>query len=473
MKYLQKCGEFLVWLAALGLLAGALGCAVGRDYKRPEVGVPNQYRDQLTTNEVASLADLPWWQVFDDPVLQGLIGEAVASNVNLRAAAARVEQARALVGVARADMLPQFGYQGDASRQRQTTPTTSTFNLFDAGLSFAWELDVWGRIRRSTEAAQASLLAVEENQRGVYLSLVSSVAQNYFDLVDLDRKLEIARQTVVSYEYTLMLFNQRYHGGVDSRLPVARAKANLAEAMAAASQLEAQITSKENQLCVLLNRVPGPISRTNLYEVMLLPPSIPAGIPSLLLERRPDICQAEANMMQANALVGVAMANFFPRIGLTSLFGSQSDELGQLLKRDSSVWNVAGNMTGPIFQGGRLRSQYQAQLAQWEEAKLVYEGVVLQAFAEVASVLKNQQKLAEVRTYRLKDVESLQEAVQLSMSRFTMGMSSYYEVLESQQRLFPAQNELASTIHDQLLVLVQLYRSLGGGWLIEMPGAKK
>ena len=381
-------------------------------------------------------------------------------------AAARVEQARALAGVAGADFWPQIGYNLNASRQRQAVPGAegpSTFNLFGAAASVAWEVDIWGRIRRSTEAAKADLFAAEEYRRGVLLTLVSSVAQGYIQLLEFDRQLEIARTTTASYQKTLDLFTRRYDRGVDTKLSVMRATANLAEAAAAIAGTEQQIAAQENELCVLLGRLPGPIPRGAPPE-RIEPPSVPSGLPSQLLERRPDIRQAEAAVIGANARVGVAIANFFPQIGLTGLFGAASPELDNLLANQSMIWSAGGTFAGPIFQGGRLAGSYRAQKAQWEEIELAYRKTVLQAFSEVATVLNSRVKLAEIRRQRENDVEALRESVRLATSRYTMGLSNYYEVLEAQQLLFPAENALAAAVANQMLAVVALYRALGGGW---------
>lgn len=461
---------FKVGRAAVPLLASAtllFGCAVGKDYKRPTIETPVIYRDQIGSKEAASFANLPWWDVFQDKCLLQLISKAVTNNLNLQVAAARVEQARAQVGVAQADFSPQINYQMDGSRSRNLSPITeeySSYNLWDAMLNATWELDVWGRIRRSTEAARANLLSTEEFRRGVLVSLVGDVAEAYLNLLALDQKKSIALKTIEAYRKTVEIFERQYSGGANSKLPVERAKANLADAKAVSADLDQQIATTENQICVLLGTLPGPIERGSDFAQKLYPPDVPAGLPSELLERRPDIRQAEANLMAANALVGVAMANFFPKIGLTALFGDQSKELDMMFKKDPMVWNFGGTVAGPLFQGGRLRSQYKAQVAVWEQAKLTYQQTVLQAFADVSSILKQREVLVRVRGCREDNVTALRESVRLSTLRFELGMSGYYEVLEAQQQLFPAENNLVTTIQSQYVSLVKLYRALGGGW---------
>lgn len=455
--------------APLLCLLLASGCPVGPNYVRPESTPPPDFYGQEPSPPAESLADLPWWEVFSDPVLQRLVTEAVQSNYDLRVAVARVEQANALVGVARAPLLPQVSYEGTAARQRSLVFPgfpNQTYNLFAGTFNLAWELDIWGRIRRATEAAQAELLATDEFRRGVLLTLVSSVAQNYFDLIELDRELEIALDTTQSFRDTLQLFTRRFEGGVGSKLQTERAAAALYQTEANIPNLEAQIVAKENQLNVLLGRNPGPIPRGKSLVQQTTPPATPPGLPADLLERRPDVRQAEETIRSANAQIGVAVANFFPRIGLTSLYGGQSTELSDVVKGSANIWNLVGSVAGPIFTGGQLLEQYYAQVAAWEETKLQWEQTLITAFSEVSTTLVTQQKLAEVRVAQQKTVDAYSESVRLSLLRYNQGLANYYEVLEAQQLLFPAENDLARTQRDQLLVVVDLYRALGGGWQV-------
>ena len=453
---------------AAGLaVALASGCALGPNYVRPEVSAPSEYRGQATPVDAASIADLPWWEVFGDPVLQQLIADALAANYDLRAAVARVEQAKALVGVAQSPFYPQIQYQGSAGRQRQPellgTPA-ATFDLFYGAFSLAWELDVWGRIRRSSEAAREQYLATEEARRGVLLTLATSVAQAYLGLLELDRELDITRETVKSFEETLQLFTRQYTGGVGNKLQVDRAEAALAQTQAQVPDLERRIVVQENAIRVLLGQSPGPIPRGAPLVDRPAPPDTPPGLPSALLERRPDVLVAEHAIASANAQVGVAIANFFPQIGLTALYGGQSTELSDIVKGSFSVWNVAGNAAGPLFQGFELLEQYRAQVAAWEEAKARYEQTVLNAFAEVSNTLTAQTRFAEVRAAQERAVRAYQESVRLSLLRYTYGLSGYFEVLEAQQQLFPAEITLSQVQLSQLLTVVNLYRVLGGGW---------
>jgi outer membrane protein, multidrug efflux system len=454
--------------AALALVVAlASSCAVGPDFVPPEVSPPADYRSHVGAAEAASLADLPWWQVFQDPVLQDLIQSALRQNYDLRSAVARVEQSSQLVRVARSPFYPQIGYEGSAGRQRQPEfqgMPHDTFNLFYGALSLAWEIDVWGRIRRSSEAAQEVLLATESFRRGVMLSLATGVATSYLQLLELDRELQISHETAESFRDTRDLFQRRFEGGVGNSLQVQRAEASLAQTEANIPELERLIVAQENALSVLLGREPGGIPRGTPLEDHPVPPATPPGLPSDLLERRPDVQQAEHTVASANAEVGIAIANFFPRIGLTALYGQQSDDLSDLLKQDFNLWNVAGNAMGPLFQGFALLGQYRAQVAGWDETVAQYQGTVLNAFAEVSDALTAQTKLADARAAQERAVAAYRESVRLARIRYDSGLASYFELLEAQQQLYPAEVSLARIQRDQYLAVIDLYRALGGGW---------
>ena len=448
-------------------------CAIGPNYKRPAVDTPLAYRGETPAAAPAdptSFADLPWWEVFRDPVLKGLIEESLASSYDIRIVAARVEQARYAVGVTRADLLPQATYEGAALRGRFANPlggNNVTTNQFLGAFQMAWEIDIWGRIRRATEASLADLFATEDARRGVILSLVSGVAQAYFELRELDLELEIAKRTSAAFQQSLDLFTQRLRGGVGNKLATSRAEGALAGTLATIPDLERQIVAKENQISILLGHNPGPIARGALLTEQDYPPDVPGGLPSALLDRRPDIRQAEQNLVASHALVGVAIANFFPRIGLTTLYGGQSTELENIVKGPGNIWSIGGTVLGPIFQGGRLYYTYKGSVASREEAKLAYQQTVLNALGEVSNTLVARQKFAESRVGLERQVTALQESVHLATLRFDGGLANYYEVLEAQQQLFPAENSLARTQLSQLVAVVQLYRALGGGWRAE------
>lgn len=443
---------------------------MGPNYQRPSITPPEAYRSQIDAPEATSFADLPWWEVFQDTALKDLIEEAVKNNYDLRIAATRIEQARANAGVAYADFFPQIGYQGAIGQAHAAgqffipIPNGQTKEVFAGLFNFAWEIDVWGRIRRSNEAALAQLFASAEFRRGVVLTLVSSVAQAYFELRELDLELEIAQRTTDSFQKTLDLFTKRLQMGAASKLETARAEAALATTAATIPNLERRMTAKENEISILLGRNPGPIARGAALTEQMFPPKTPPGLPSQLLERRPDIRQAEQTLVAANALIGVAEANFFPRIGLTSFYGGASTEIENVVKGTGNIWAATGQLAGPIFQGGRLYESYRGTLAQWEGAKLQYQQSVINALQEVSDALINQQKLAEVQENLGRAVVALQESVRLSTLRYTSGLAEYFEVIEAQQQLFPTEIALAQIRREQLTAVIQLYRALGGGW---------
>ena len=448
-------------------------CALGPSYRRPVVPTPEKTRGQQGPTDTASLADAPWWAIFRDPALQALIEEAIHGSHDLGEAAARVEQAHNQIAVARADMFPQVSYQGEAVRERTAVPGSPrnvTLNSFLGTFNLAWEIDVWGRIRRATEAARAEYLAAEAARRGVLLTLVSDVAQAYFELLELDRELEITQGTTITFQDTLDLFRRRYAGGIGTLLEVSRAEAALTQARAGIPELERQIVAKENQLSTLLGRPPGDIVRGASLDGESPVPEVPVGLPSQLLERRPDIQQAEEVLVAANADVGVALASFFPRLGLSSMYGGQSSELENVVKSAGNVWAVAGSLAGPLFQGGRLLASYRASSAAWDEAVERYQQATLRAFAEVSNALVAQQKLKGVHADRDATVKALQTSVALSLQRYNDGIANYFEVLEAEQQLFPAELDLARTRRDELVAVVALYRALGGGWRLEVPG---
>jgi multidrug efflux system outer membrane protein len=446
------------------------GCALGPNYLRPKINAPENFRSATSPAELTSLGDLPWWNIFNDETLQKLIHEALTNNYDLQIAVSRVEQARQIAAQARALFFPQISYDGSVATGKNSflaTPSpnggVTTGSAF-LDLNVFWEIDFWGRIRRMNEAARAQFLATEEGQRGVIVSLVSSVAQAYFELLELDLQLDIAKRNTRSFEETLKIFTQRYEGGTASRLETTSVEGLLASVAANIPEFERQIALKENQINVLLGRNPGPVERNASLLQQNMPPEIPAGLPSALLERRPDIRQAEQNLRAANAQVGVAVTNFFPQIGLTTFFGKVSPALSAFTAGSANMWAVAGSLTGPIFQGGALVAQYRQSKAAWEEAKLQYEQTALNAFQEVSNSLVSREKYELARIQQSRAVASYNDAVQVSTKRYIQGKSSYYEVLLNQQQVFPAETSLAQTELNRLLVIVQLYKALGGGW---------
>jgi multidrug efflux system outer membrane protein len=448
-------------LAALLLQA----CAVGPNYRRPEPVMTESFRGQEVV-EPESLADLPWWDVFHDDVLQGLIVEALKNNYDLRTAVSRVEQARGQLITTRSAIFPQFGYQGDAARGRMFFGFTGnrTFDVFAGLFNMSWEVDLWGRIRRASESSMADLLASNDARRGVVLSLVSGVATSYLTLLELDLELEIARQATKTFQDTLDLFVRQFEGGIGTMLAVARGKAALAQAAASIPDTERRIVATENAISILLGWPPVSIPRGTSLTDQVFPPRPPAGVPAAILAKRPDIMQAEENLRSANALVGVAVADFFPRIGLTALYGGQSTELADVVKPAGNIWQIAASVAGPLFQGGRLIGNYKSAKANWEATKSQYEGTVLNALTEVSDALVDAEKLQGVRDENAKAVAALREASELATVRYTGGLATYFEVLEAQQQLFPAETTLAQVELQQLVAVVRLYAALGGGW---------
>jgi outer membrane protein, multidrug efflux system len=464
---------------ALSILAvGCLtGCALGPDYKRPPVSPPETFRFQATPGETASLADAPWWEAFGDPALKALIQEALTGNYNVRIAAARVQQARAQAAGAKAPFYPQLGYQATAVQSKglanilglSSTDSSAISTLYLGGASMSWEIDLWGKIRRSSEAASAQLLASEEGRRAVLLSLVSDVAQAYFELLELDARLAIANSSTEAYQGTFKLFQDRLEFGVASQLQTARAEGNLAQAAATVPEIQSQIAAKENQISTLLGRNPGPIQRGRPLFDQEVTPSVPAGLPSALLERRPDLRRVEQELVAANAQIGAAKALFFPQLSLTGLLGKASPELSALTAGSSTIWQAGGMLMGPLFQGGKIYQNFKATEAAAEEAKWRYEQAVIQAFQEVSTSLAALEKLAGAETDQARSVRALEKSVQISNDRYLYGLSSYFEILEAQQRLYPAQYTQAQIRLNRLLAYVQLYKALGGGWNLNDP----
>ena len=449
------------------------GCAIGPDYKRPPVAEPPTFRGQVST-EAESLADAPWWDVFGDPILKDLIREALQNNYDVAIAAARVREARAAFVSTRSDLYPSVDYGISAGRAKLTPgiagspggPALNASNFYSASMTMSWELDIWGRIRRATEASRATLFATEDARRGVWLTLVSDLAQAYFELLALDVQLQIARNSRDAYQYTFDLFEDRYKAGVASKLETARAEGALGGAEATIPQFESDIVAKENQISILLGRTPGPIVRgLPMYEQAVVP-TVPAGLPSSLLERRPDLRQVEQQMAAANARIGVAKAEFFPKLSLTALFGTASPEISALTGGAATIWAVAGVFSGPLLNAGRTLGNYRASIAQWEQTKLQYEQAVLTALREVSDALTALGKLSDAETGQDRSVKALANAVEYATDRYRFGLASYFEVLEAQQQLYPAQNTLAQIRRDRLLAHVRLYRALGGGWAL-------
>ncbi|MDB6039394.1 MAG: efflux system, outer rane lipoprotein NodT family [Verrucomicrobiales bacterium] len=470
MRYHLFNSRGLAWLAFVSASVAWLGgCAVGPNYNRPAILPPAAFRDDPGAAN-NSFADLSWWQVYRDTMLQALVREALTNNYDLRIAATRVEQARAVAMQARSQFVPSLNYGGAVARGRNDLfgsaypNNTAVASSAVATLNAFWEVDLWGRVRRLNESARAQFLARQEAQRGVRLSLLSDVATAYFQLQELDQELEIASRTTNSFGDSLKIFTRRVQGGTASDLESARAEAALHDAMSAIPFILEKISIQENELSILLGRNPGPIERQPFGTGDMLPPEVPAGLPSTLLERRPDLREAEQLLRSVNAQVGGAVAEFFPKIGLTALLGKISPELSSFTLGGANVWGIGAEATGPLFQGGKLVGQYRQTRAAHDEARLQYRQAALNALRDVSDALVLRQRLEEILEQQSRQVDALARSVKLSSERYNAGKASYYEILEAQQQLFPAQLNLARTKREQLLAVVGLYKALGGGW---------
>jgi len=460
-------------LLAVTLLTIILsGCMVGPDYRRPEVETPQNWR--IAEKDAKELANTAWWEQLNDPVLNELITSALKENYDLKIAAARVEEFAGRYGFTRADLYPQVGIAASYDRQRvsesgaNSLPTgfSPTYDTFQTTLNASWELDIWGRIRRSTEAARAELLASEEGRRAVILSLVSSVAAAYVNLRDLDKQLEISTDTAKVRGESYAIFKQRFEGGIISEMELVQVKSQYDEALAAIPQVEKAITQQENGLCLLLGRNPAPIPRGKTIDQLVLP-TVPAGLPSDLLTRRPDISQAEQNLIAANAIIGVAKAAYFPAISLTGFFGYASGDLSDLFKGSSKVWQYSAPVTMPIFTAGKIAGQVAAAEAVQQQALFIYQQAIQTAFREVDDALVDQLKTREQLLAQANQLDSLKKYYELALLRYDNGYTSYIEVLDAERSLFNVQ--LAYTQNQGVLfqALINLYKSMGGGWVAE------
>jgi multidrug efflux system outer membrane protein len=439
---------------------------------------PPAFRDAPEPQTAASIADIPWWEVFQDEALHALIRDAIAYNHDLRIAVARVQEARALARVARSFLYPDVGlFVAPSANQlsRNSQPPLveedddRTFNNTAVTASMSWELDLFGRIRRDSEAAFARYLSSEEGRRAVLITLVSDVASSYFLLRELDLQREVALRTLVLNDQTVEYYRTRLAGGVSNRLELDSAVANRALTAASVPDIERQVTTLENAISVLAGRPPGAVGRGRTLEEQTLPPSIPVGMPATLLERRPDVVEAEQLLVAANADIGAAKALFYPTISLTGSVGTVSGDLSDLLKGDSVIWSFGANLFQPLFNAGRIRSNYEATQARFEQALAEYQQTAINAYREVADALIAIQKLAAVRAEQQTGVAALRDASQLSRERYDIGLSSYLEILVADQQLFERELDLAQTRGDEMRALTQLYRALGGGWQPE-PG---
>ena len=452
------------------------GCMVGPDYKRPPAEIPPQFRAAMTPDAVPSIADLKWFEVFQDEHLQELIRVALVQNYDLRDAIARVDAARANLGITRSNQFPNFGFgaevpstelstngqfsipQGSSVFGRQRTYGEVSLNLF------SFEVDIWGRLRRATEAAQAELLASDWNRKAVITTLISDVATAYFNLLELDMELSIAEDTLATREESLRLLRRQLQGGVGTLLDVRQGEQLVYGAAQTIPSTEQQIEQTENQISLLLGKNPGPVTRGRSLTEQQTPPEVPAGLPSSLLERRPEIQAAEQILIANNANIGVAKAAYFPQITLTGYYGYQSIALAGLFSGSRRYWNFVPQLTQPIFTAGRLSSQVELAEAQQRSALAQYEGAIQTGFRDVSDALIQYQKVREVRVQRELLVTALQDRKRLAYMRYQGGVDTMLNALNSDQDLFVAELSLAQARLNELLSLVQLYKALGGGW---------
>ncbi|HSD17955.1 MAG TPA: efflux transporter outer membrane subunit [Thermomonas sp.] len=454
-------------LALLTFVFAGTGCVLGPDYVRPTVEVPDSYRFGSVAAApgsvaVATLAEMPaWWRGFGDPELDALVQEALVANHDLHIATARVDEFAAYVTAASAPGLPQVGYGAGAGRQRAAGRTDGNYSAL---LSASWEIDLWGRIRRETEAARGNLLATEQARLGVALTLVSSVVSGYVTLLDFDRRLEIAKATVDGRKGSVDLFQLRLDGGAVSDFEMMQVTAEYELAVSAVPVLEQSIAQQEHALSALVGRTPGPITRGGKLED-LAAPAVPAGLPSELIARRPDILQSEQQLVAANALVGAARTLYFPSLALTGFGGSASSNLDALFSGPARTWSFAGQLLGPIFAGGAIDAANQQALARREQALAGYRKAIQNAFRDVDDSLASIKSTDDLVASLERRVAALRRAVDLARVRYDNGYSDYLEVLDTERSLFSAELSLTSARGDRYRALVDLYRALGGDWI--------
>lgn len=481
--------RFLAVGLSAGVLLGAAGCTVGPNYKRPAVNVPADYRGttdaefnpsggaqptapapnaaKTSAPAIASLGDEKWWDVFEDKELQELIRTALKNNYDVRIAATRVMQAQAQLGIVRADQFPSLNAGGNVTSIRNPTigpiPSYET-TLGEITATASWNIDFWGRYRRATEGARATLLANEWAQKAVISSLVANVAIAYFELRQFDYQLEISKSTLVSRQDSLGLTKMLEEHGINSLLDVRQSEQLVYTAAAEVPDLERQIAQEENAISILLGNNPGEIPRGLKLTAQPHSPDVPVGLPSALLERRPDIREVEQNLVAANAQIGVARSLYFPQISLTGTAGFESTKLTDLFQGPAGVWTLVGSVTQPIFEGGRLKSGVRLAEAQRDQLVLTYQQTIQGAFRDVSNALIAYRKYRELRIQQQQLVESARDAAHLSQIRFKAGSTDYLEVLTNETNSFSAELNLAQAQGNELISLVQLYQALGGGW---------
>jgi multidrug efflux system outer membrane protein len=464
-------------IAVLISVGWLTSCTVGPNYHRPVVQTPQAFRapEPLAGPQAASFADLKWWEVFKDPDLQQLIKTALQQNYDLRDAVARVEEARANLGITRSDQFPQVSASGDVQFTRLSRdgafPLPASFvssqnrNWGEASLNLlSFEVDLWGRLRRATEAARANLLTADENRKAVVTTLVSDVATQYFTLRELDYELEISTRTLETRRESLQLTQLRQGGGVATRLDLRQAEQLVDTAAETIPTLQQQIEQTENQVSLLLGKNPGEVIRQGKFNEELFPPEVPAGLPSALLERRPEIREAEQNLIAANANIGVAKAAYFPQLSLSGMLGGQSSQLSSLFSGPHSAWSFVPQVSQPIFTAGRLRSNVRLAQAERDSALIQYQKTIQTAFTEVSNALIAHQRVRESRVQQEALVVALQDRKQLAYARYVGGVDTQLNALDADRDLLTAELDLRQIRLNEILSVVQLYKALGGGW---------
>lgn len=461
-------------LLAAGLMTG---CMLGPNYHRPAVQVPQSFRapEPLPATQAVSFADLKWWKVFQDEELQRLVKRALVQNYDLRDAVTRVEAAQANLGITRSNQFPQLSASGDVQFTRLSRngefPLPASFvpsqnrNWGEAGLNLlSFEVDLWGRLRRSTEAARANLLSAEENRKAVVTTLVSDVATQYFTLCELDSELKISAETLATRKESLQLTQARQNGGVATLLDLRQAEQLVDTAAETIPTLQQQIEQTENQITLLLGENPGEVARTRNFDELTVPPEVPVGLPSSLLERRPDIQAAEQNLVAQNAQIGVAKAAYFPQLSLSGFLGGQSPQLSNLFTGPNSAWSFVPQLTQPLFTAGRLGSNVRLAKAQRDSAVVQYQKTIQTAFTEVSNSLIAHQRVRESRVEQEALVGALSDRKRLAYVRYRGGVDTQLNALDADRDLFSAELTLQQIKLNELLSVVQLYKALGGGW---------
>ncbi len=455
-------------LLALSIVLVLIGCKVGQNYERPEVPPPEAFR--FATQPADSIIDIAWWELFEDAKLKQLIDTALVNNQDVLIAAYRIEEARANLGFTKADIYPGLNYNGAASRQQANIPflgDNQTFNNFNANLTLTWEIDFWGKFRRANESARAQLLASTYAHRVLQIDLIAEVTSAYFLLQDYRNRLNISIKTLRSRQRSLEIIQARFDEGIVAEIDLNQSQIQEAIAAAAVPLYTRLVAEAENALSILLGQSPGEITMEKDLWENLAPPEIPAGIPAVIIARRPDVLQAEQQLIAQNALIGVAQAQRFPAISLTGVLGVASDELGNLLDGNSDTWGITGSLAGPLFNFNKFKRQVEIERARFKQDSLFYVKTVLNSLREVENALINVSTLKEESDARFRQMESAQNASGLSRARYDGGVTSYLEVLDSERSEFNAELAASEVYQAYLNSYITLYRALGGGWIDE------